>query len=258
MGTSFAPYQRLRDLAASAALYTYFSLGFLLVFCWAYLFFHLFSRNREARFQWLTHWFYRGFFFLLRRVMPRADLRVAEDVKSIRSSVVVCNHLSYLDPLLFMSLYARHKTIAKNSVFHAPFFSWILNVSGYLPAAATGRDAPAVIRGLEAMPGFLASGGNLFVFPEGTRSRDGTMGPFGKGAFRIARRCRAPIQVLRIRGSDRRFRPGKVLFNNCDRIVVTVERLGTLAPEDAALGGSLSRVMEAARALYLRDGTEPP
>ena len=55
-----------------------------------------------------------------------------------------------------------------------------------------------MIEQMETMPNYLASGGNLFVFPEGTRSRDGKLGALNNGAFKIARLCRAPIYVLQI------------------------------------------------------------
>jgi len=250
--------RRLMDVAVSWVLYTYFGFSFLLVFCWIYLFFHLFSRRKEARFQQTTHLFYRGFFFLLRSVLPRIHFQIGKDVRAIRSSVIVSNHLSYLDPILLISLFARHKTVVKNSIFHYPFFSWVLTRSGYIPASASGEEAPIVIRNLETMRAFLASGGNLFIFPEGTRSRDGTLGAFNKGAFSIARRSQAPIQVLRIRNTDRLFRPGKVLFNTGERIVVTVERIGTLSARTIQQCGSLSEIIEAARSMYRGEGQGTP
>ena len=44
-----------------------------------------------------------------------------------------------------------------------------------------------MIERIDTMDNFLANGGNLFIFPEGTRSRDGTIGRLNKGAFNIAR-----------------------------------------------------------------------
>lgn len=244
-------FRRLADLAGSLVLYTYFAFAFLLFFFWIFLFLQLFSGRKEARFQRTTHLFYRGFFTLVRFVLPRVKIRVAPEVRAIRSSVIVSNHLSYLDPILLISLYPRHKTVVKNSIFRYPFFSWVLAGSGYLPASASGDEAPLVIRNLETMGKFLGAGGNLFIFPEGTRSRDGTLGPFSKGAFSIARKSGAPIHVLRIRNTHLLFRPGKVLFNTGERIVVTVERIGTLPAEAIRSGRSLSEIVEAARSMYL-------
>jgi 1-acyl-sn-glycerol-3-phosphate acyltransferase len=258
MTSSRTPFRRFLDLTISAVLYTYFVVSFFLPFCWIYLFFHLFSRNREVRFQKTTHLFYRGFFFLVRIIMPWVKIRIGDDVRSIRSSVIVSNHLSYLDPILLISLYARHKTIVKNTFFHYPFFSWVLTGSNYVPSSASGEEASMVIRNLETMQDFLASGGNLFVFPEGTRSRDGTLGAFNKGAFTIARKCQAPIQVLRIRNTHRLFPPGGLLWNAGDKITVTVDQIGTLSAESIRQSGSLSEIIQTARSMYTAEGCGAP
>ncbi len=76
----------------------------------------------------------------------------------------------------------------------------------------------------------MKGGGNLFVFPEGKRSRDGRLGAFQKGAFTIAGRNKVPVKVLYIHNTDRLFTPGKFFFNTCTRNAVSVELLGTLDP----------------------------
>ena len=57
------------------------------------------------------------------------------------------------------------------------------------------------------MGDYLSSGGNLFIFPEGTRSRDGKIGKFNDGAFKIAKRFEAPIKVLQIKNTNGLFTP---------------------------------------------------
>jgi len=84
---------------------------------------------------------------------------------------------------------------------------------------------------IEKMGDFLASGGNFFVFPEGTRSRSGNIGDLNKGVFKIARLCKAPVKILRIRNSGELFRPGKFLFNTCVPIYITVELAGEIHPD---------------------------
>jgi len=245
-----AVFRKFYDCAVSLVLYGYFTAGFLLLFFYIYLFFHLFSRRREVRFQQTTHWFYRAFLRLATFLMPWIELRIGDDVRAIRSSVVISNHISYLDPILLISLFEKHKTIVKNRIFHYPFFSWVLETSGYLPSDASGKGSPILMKNLDTMQEFLASGGNLFVFPEGRRSRDGMLAPFNKGAFTIARRCGAPIQVLRIRNSDRLLRPGRVPFNATEKMVLSVERLRTIPAQTMERADSLSRIIEEVRSLY--------
>ena len=84
---------------------------------------------------------------------------------------------------------------------------------------------------MESFREYLSSGGNIFIFPEGTRSRTGRLGPFSKGAFSIARYCRAPIQCLLIRNTNRLFVPGRFRFNTCVSNTIEVEKIGAFLPD---------------------------
>jgi 1-acyl-sn-glycerol-3-phosphate acyltransferase len=93
------------------------------------------------------------------------------------------------------------------------------------------------------MDGYLASGGNLFICPEGTRSRDGRIGRLNKGAFKIARRCRKPLKVLLIRNTNKLFQPGKFLFNTWPANTITVELLTSIEPDYQSESFSISQLM---------------
>jgi 1-acyl-sn-glycerol-3-phosphate acyltransferase len=88
-----------------------------------------------------------------------------------------------------------------------------------------------MIRQMETMSPYLKAGGNLFVFPEGTRSRDGKLGNLNRGAFKIARICRAPIYVLEIRNTDKLFTPGKFLFNTRMKNSISVQIIDCIEPD---------------------------
>jgi 1-acyl-sn-glycerol-3-phosphate acyltransferase len=233
----------LADLTITLLLWSYFTIGFVLLFAPFYVWAYLFSGNREVSFQRLNHWFYQGFFALVRALIPSNRWRIAENVRSIRSAVIVCNHISYLDPLLLISLFEKHKTIVKSSLFDIPIFGRMLKLSGYIPSAASGKLAELMIERIEGMPDYLAAGGNLFVFPEGTRSRGGTIVPLNRGAFKIARRCRRPIKVLFIRNTDKLFQPGKFLFNSGEPNTISVILLDSIEPDDSGESSRISEVM---------------
>lgn len=239
----------LADVAVTLLLWSYFTIGFIVFFAPFYLWAHLFCGNREISFQRLNHKFYQGFFALVRAIIPSNRWRIAEDVRMIRSAVIVCNHISYLDPLLLISLFEKHKTIVKSSLFDIPIFGCMLKLSGYIPSDSSGKLAELMIERIEGMPDYLAAGGNLFVFPEGTRGRSGTIGPLNHGAFKIARRCRRPIKVLFIRNSDRLFQPGKFLFNSGEPNTISVELLESIEPDDYGESLRISDLMTRVHAL---------
>lgn len=204
---------RLIDGVVTMICWAYFTVGFIVFFSVRYAGAYLFSSEREYRFQYLNSRFYRFFFYLLRALTPRQRWQIGKEVEAIRSAVIICNHVSYLDPLLFISLFERQKTVVKTTFFKVPIFGWVLEHSGYFPADSSGIHARIMIEQVERMGSFLAAGGNFFIFPEGTRSRNGNIGTLNRGALKIARLCRAPIYVLHLANTDKLFTPGRFLFN---------------------------------------------
>jgi 1-acyl-sn-glycerol-3-phosphate acyltransferase len=128
-------------------------------------------------------------------------------------------------------------------------FGWILKTSGYMPSSAESPFAEDMMDRIRGIPDFLSKGGNFFVFPEGTRSRTGSVGSFNKGAFRIARRCRAPIQVVVIRNTGKLFPPDRFLVNAHEAFCIEVFLAGTIDPDYDSEGFSLTDVMAETRAL---------
>ena len=112
----------------------------------------------------------------MRALVPRVRWQIPEDVASIRSSVIVANHMSFLDPILFVSLFEKQKTIVKPDYFRLPVFGHILKYSGYMAARGNGLYDEDMANQIRSMTTYLAGGGNLFVFPEGHRSRTGLIG----------------------------------------------------------------------------------
>jgi 1-acyl-sn-glycerol-3-phosphate acyltransferase len=106
-----------------------------------------------------------------------------------------------------------------------------------------------MIERIDTMDSYLASGGNLFIFPEGTRSRDGTIGRLNKGAFKIARLCQTPIKVLYIDNTNKLFTPGKFLFNTFVSNIITVKPITGIEPDYQSGHFSISELMSQVRAL---------
>ena len=241
-----------KDFTITVILWTYYIMGYLLFFSPFYLYAFFFSSGPENAFQKLNHRLHRHFFSLLRTIVPGVKWLVSENVYAIRSSVIIANHLSFLDPILFVSLFEKQKTIVKSDYFKLPVFGWILKTSGYIRSMTEGLFEKDMIDQIKNMKDYLSAGGNLFIFPEGTRSFDGWIGPFDKGAFRIARLCDAPIKVVVIRNTHKLFPPGKFLFNTCAEIVIEVELAGSLDPDYGRDDFTLSGLMAEARSLLER------
>lgn len=240
----------LADVFFTILLWIYFTLGYILFFAPFYLLAFVFSRKREFAFQRLNHIFFRIFFRLV-GCIPGSRIRVDPQIYSIRSSIILCNHLSFLDSIFMVSLFSVHKTIVKNMFFSLPIFGFVLRHSGYIPSNFHDRHEMLIFRQIEGMRDFLDSGGNLFIFPEGTRTKNGTVGDFHKGAFKIARKAKAPIAILWITGTDRLMPPGRFLFHTCMENEIRLKIIDTVYPDYLADGFSLNRLVEDIRGIFI-------
>jgi 1-acyl-sn-glycerol-3-phosphate acyltransferase len=237
----------LKDVVITLVLWGYFTAGFVLFFVPFYLLALLFAKERPAAFQKLNSRFLGGFFRLCRFLIPGHRWQIDPRVREIRSAVIVCNHVSYLDSILLISLFRRHTTIAKDRLFRIPILGRLLVLSGYIPSSGGGRFADLLLSSLDTIAATLETGGNIIVFPEGTRSRDGRVGTLQKGAFKIARYCKAPIKVLRIGNTDRLFMPGRFLFNTCTANIIDLKLVEEIMPDYENSAFSIGQLMARVR-----------
>jgi len=244
-------HDRLLDINATIICWTWFLLGFIVCFSWRYLAYALFIKNPELHFQRMNCQFYRIFFRIVRLTSPRQKIEIDEKIAAIRSSVIVCNHLSYLDPLLLIALFPRHKTIVKTRFFSTPIFGWMITKSGYLPATSEGRFSRMMLDQMDRMEEYLKDGGNLFIFPEGTRSRDGRIGNLNSGALKIARMCKAPIYVLQLKNTDKLFTPGRFWFNTRVPNTISVKIIERIEPDYPHNSPSTAELLLQVRQAYL-------
>ena len=112
-----------------------------------------------------------------------------------------------------------------------PVFGWIIKKSGYFPASGEGQFTRMMLKQMQTMESFFQKGGNLFIFPEGTRSRDGGVGNLNRGALKIARLCKAPIYVLQLTHTNKLFPPGRFLFQTRIKNRITLRILDRIEPD---------------------------
>jgi 1-acyl-sn-glycerol-3-phosphate acyltransferase len=231
-------------------LWLYFlGAGFLSLILYSYA--YIFLKNRESSFQLISCYFYRGFFKLADIIVPGLKMSIGEGIDKISSSVIVCNHISYLDPIFLISIIKKQKTVIKGTFFKVPIFGWVVKNSGYIPYFGSDifniKNSEMVINLKE----YNKSGGNIFIFPEGTRSKDGRLGKFKKGAFSIAKITGASVTVLYIKNTGKLFIPGKFLFNTMVDNEISVNVLKTFTPDYSDKAFSAAKLSEEVRKIFL-------
>lgn len=121
--------------------------------------------------------------------------------------VFIANHLSNLDiPVMFLATRMPIRYLAKAELFKIPIFKQAMDQLGIvrvdrLRGSAIHSEVNAGVAAAQAR------GHSLIIFPEGTRSENGEMAPFKKGAFRIAISNQLDIIPVTIAGTWEAWRP---------------------------------------------------
>jgi 1-acyl-sn-glycerol-3-phosphate acyltransferase len=130
------------------------------------------------------------------------------------AAVYASNHSSNVDPpavfLALRAVFPRLRILYKTELRRLPVLVWAFDLAGFVAVERANREQswPAVDRAAAA----LAAGDSFLVFPEGTRSRAGSLLPFKKGGFVMAIKAQAPIVPVAVAGGRAAMRKGSPLI----------------------------------------------
>jgi 1-acyl-sn-glycerol-3-phosphate acyltransferase len=174
-------------------------------------------------------------------IFPFWHVRIEGAQPARGAFVAVSNHQSFLD-IFAMSRQGREmKWIAKEEVFKIPFFGLFFQLSGDIPVQRGDRESGGAA--LTKARWYLDRGMPVMIFPEGTRSRDGKMGPFKPGAFRLAIEAQVPILPVAVTGSAFGMPKGSPWIRPTLVLIRRLEPIDT----KGMTGGDVVKLMETAR-----------
>jgi len=110
-------------------------------------------------------------------------------------SVLISNHQSMSDILLFLALSPNILMLTKDWVWNNPVFGGLVRYCGHI------RISKGYEKTLTDINRQVENGCSILVFPEGSRSKDGRIGRFHKGGFYIAQKLNLPVQSFLIHGA---------------------------------------------------------
>lgn len=146
---------------------------------------------------------------------------VGNENLSLSESYIFCsNHSSMLDiPVLQAGLKHGFRIIYKKELEKIPIFGWGLKLSPYISILRqNARDSMA---GIETAVEAISTGESVVIFPEGTRSNDGKLQAFKRGAFLLAARSKKPIVPVTIIGSSKLL-PNKKFLSGPGKIKIII------------------------------------
>jgi 1-acyl-sn-glycerol-3-phosphate acyltransferase len=172
----------------------------------------LHARAREAGVNPVIYWLVRAVlepFFLIYFRMRRIG---REHIPPSGPVIVAANHRSFLDPFVIGTMARRPMYyVAKKELFRRRWVAWLLSSLGAFPVDRGANDAEMIT----TAKAILKRGGIVLIFPEGTRTRPGSLGNPKRGVGRLALETGVPVVPVAVFGTEAvrrgwRIRPHKV------------------------------------------------
>jgi len=149
----------------------------------------------------------KGILFVAR---VKVEIVGLENLSSDTPCILMPNHQSNFDiPVLLGRLPTQFRWLAKAELFKIPIFGRGMLGCGYI--SIDRSDRKAAFESLRDAAGKIRDGASVLIFPEGTRSRDGEIGPFKKGGFVLTVDAGVPIVPIIVCGT-RTLMPRGSLF----------------------------------------------
>jgi len=135
--------------------------------------------------------------FLVTRFVYRFKVRGDEHIPTAGAAILVCNHVSFIDPVLMMAASPRPiRFIMDHQIFRIPLLGWFFKLAKAIPIASQ-RDNPAIYeQAFKRARDVLNEGDLLCIFPEGSITRNGELGEFKGGVMKLLESNPVPVIPL--------------------------------------------------------------
>jgi 1-acyl-sn-glycerol-3-phosphate acyltransferase len=149
-----------------------------------------------------------------------------QEEKFATPAVIIANHQSSLDILPLIMLHPKLIMFTNNRIWNSPLFGKVIRLADYFPAEQVETN-------IDRVADRIKNGYSVIVFPEGTRSEDGTIKRFHKGAFYLAEKLNIDILPIMIHGTDYTLTKQDKLLKDGQ---LTVKILPRIKPGDTKFG----------------------
>jgi len=152
----------------------------------------------------------------------KVTVRGLSNIDLSRSYIYMSNHQSNFDiPVLLAHLPVQFRWLAKVELFRIPVFGYAMKRAGYI--SIDRSNSRSAIKSLKSAANIIRDGVSVLIFPEGTRSNDGSIMPFKQGGFIIGVDSGVPVVPVIIRGT-RSIMPKKRLRIEPGNVVLEIKK----------------------------------
>ncbi|NID04892.1 MFS transporter [Luteibacter jiangsuensis] len=139
--------------------------------------------------------------WVLVNTLYRVRVDGLKNVPDEGAALVVCNHVSFMDPLILMASVRRPmRFVMYYKIYDIPVLNFVFRTAKAIPIAGRNEDPQLMERAFEEVDEALARGEVVCIFPEGGITRDGGIQNFRPGIDRILARRPVPVVPLALRG----------------------------------------------------------
>ena len=132
--------------------------------------------------------------FIAARLVYRFRVRGDEYIPATGAAILVCNHVSFIDPVLLMAASPRPiHFIMDHAIFKTPLLGWFFRLAKAIPIAPQKVDAATYEQAFARARAVLDDGDLLCIFPEGAISRDGELAEFKGGVMKLLETNPVPV-----------------------------------------------------------------
>ena len=168
--------------------------------------------------------------WIVTNIVYRLRPRGVEHIPEQGPAVIVCNHVSYIDPVILAGVVRRQiRFVMWYKIFQMPLLNFIFRTMKAIPIAGASEDIDVMNEAFELVDAELAAGNIVCIFPEGGITRDGEIARFRPGIEKIIARRPVPVVPValgrlwgswfsRRKGDGIRMIPGRILA----RVPVTI------------------------------------
>ncbi len=138
--------------------------------------------------------------FVMARVIYRFHVKGDEHIPTQGAAILVCNHVSFIDPVLLMAASPRPiRFIMDHQIFAMPVLGAFFRLAKAIPIAPQKVDPATYENAFEQARQVLDAGDLLCIFPEGGISRDGALAEFRGGVMKLLETNPVPVVPLALR-----------------------------------------------------------